>query len=305
MFRTIVIPKTYFVMKNNIITLIALTISAFAAKAQDFQGMAVYESKTGMGDFKMEGAQITPEMQKMIQERMRKAMEKTFILRFDKTASTYEEEEKLDAPGADNAGMRMMASFTGAGGKHYKSVKDRTFAIEKEVFGKEFLITDTLPKINWKIENESKKIGNYTCYKATAVVPASKSDFRNYRLKKEDKKEDKKPAEEMKTNFMDQVEMPKEVTVTAWYAPEIPINQGPEKYWGLPGLILEVSDGRTMILCSKVVLNTKEKSEIKAPKKGEKVTQAEFDEIVQKKMEEMREMYRSQGRDNMRFRVGN
>lgn len=292
-------------MKKTIITFIAIITATLAAQAQDFQGMAVYESKTSTSDFKMEGAQITPEMQKMIQERMRKAMEKTFILKFDKTASTYEEEEKLDAPGADNVGMKMMASFTGAGGKQYKNVKDKTIVSEKEVFSKEFLITDTLPKINWKMENESKKIGNYTCYKATAVIPASKSDFRNFRLKKEEKKDDKKPAEDKKTNFMDQVEMPKDVTVTAWYAPEIPINQGPEKYWGLPGLILEVTDGRTMILCSKVVLNTKEKSEIKAPKKGEKVTQAQFDEIVQKKMEEMREMYKTQGRDNIRFRMGN
>ncbi len=42
---------------------------------------------------------ITPEMQKQIEERMRKMFEKTFILNFDKTASIYKEEEKLDAPG--------------------------------------------------------------------------------------------------------------------------------------------------------------------------------------------------------------
>ena len=160
------------------------------------------------------------------------------------------------------------------------------------------------------MENESKKIGEYTCYKATAQLPASKSDFRNLRLKKDDKaktddtkKEEPKKADDKTTNFMDQVEMAKDVTITAWYSPEIPVNQGPENYWGLPGLILEVSDGRTTILCSKVVLNTKEKAEIKAPKKGEKVTQAKFDEIVSKKMEEMQQMYRTQGRGNQ-IRIG-
>lgn len=55
--------------------------------------------------------------------------------------------------------------------------------------------------------------------------------------------------------------------MTAWYTPEIPVNQGPENYWGLPGLILEINDGTTTILCSKIVLNAKEKVEIKPSKK--------------------------------------
>ena len=94
---------------------------------------------------------------------------------------------------------------------------------------------------------------------------------------------------------MDQIEVPKEVVVTAWYTPEIPVNQGPEGYWGLPGLILEVNDGKTVILCSKIVLNPKEKVEIKAVSKGKVVSQKEFDEIMIKKMEEFRDMNQSRG----------
>jgi GLPGLI family protein len=101
----------------------------------------------------------------------------------------------------------------------------------------------------------------------------------------------------------DQGEMPTETVITAWYAPEIPVNQGPESYWGLPGLILEVNDGRTTILCSKIVLNPKEKAKIEAPSKGKVVTQAEYDETVMKKMEEMREMG-SQGGRGMQIRMG-
>ena len=84
--------------------------------------------------------------------------------------------------------------------------------------------------------------------------------------------------------------MPKEVVVTAWYTPEIPVNQGPENYWGLPGLILEINDGSTTILCSKVVLNAKDKVDIKPSKKGKVVTQKDYDDTVVKKMEEFREM---------------
>ena len=291
-------------MKKIIIASIFL-ISGLV-KAQDFQGMAVYESKTSTADF-MKGMgsnrEMTPEMQKQIQERMKKMFERTFVLNFDKTASIYKEEEKLDAPGQQGGGGRMMMSMMGGGGAHYKNAKSKQYVVDKEFFGKEFLIKDSLPKYDWKLEGESKQIGNYTCFKATAIVKVSESDFRNFRFRNNNKaKEDEKKAAPVKdstkakkTNFTDDWEMPKENTITAWYCPEIPVNQGPENYWGLPGLILEVNDGKTIILCSKLVLNSKEKVEIKAASKGKVVTQKEYDEIVKNKMEEMREMNSGQG----------
>jgi len=285
----------------------------FTSNAQkDFQGMAVYESKTSTADFtsRMQGnKEITPEMQKMIEERMKKAFEKTFILNFDKSASIYKEEEKLDTPGQSQGGFRMMNSFMGGGGTYYKNIKDKTYAVDKEFMGKEFLVKDSLPKLAWKMEGETRVIGGYNCFKATAVKPVSQSDFRNMRFKKEDKKDGGKKEEtakadekEKKTNFMDAIDMPKEITITAWYTPEIPVSQGPEGYWGLPGLILEVNDGKTTVLCSKVVLNAKDKVEIKAPNNGKVVTQKEYDETVMKKLEEMSEM--NQGRGGMQIRMG-
>ena len=289
---------------KKLLSIAIVLCSVFSMNAQDFQGIAIYESKTSTSDFKGNfggNREITPEMQKNIEERMRKMMEKTFVLNFDKTASIYKEEEKLDAPGQNGGGMRMMSSMMGGGGTTYKNVKEKTYAVDKEFMGKEFLVKDSLPKLDWKMESETKQIGGYTCYKATAVKPVSQSDFRNFRAKKEEPKKDEK---EKTTNLMDSFEMPKEVTITAWYAPEIPINQGPENYWGLPGLILEVSDGKTVILCSKVVLNAKEKVAIKAPTKGKVISQKEYDETVTKKMEEMREQFKNGGgRPN--FRMGN
>ncbi len=299
-------------MKKIIIASI-LMISGLL-NAQNFQGMAVYESKTSTADF-MKGMsgnrEITPEMQKQIEERMKKMFEKTFILNFDKSASIYKEEEKLDAPGQQGGG-RIMMSMMGGGGTFYKNAKEKQYIVDKEFFGKEFLIKDSLPKYDWKLEGESKQIGNYTCFKATAVVKVSESDFRNFRFRNNNAKEGDKKTEAVKdtakakkTNFTDDWELPKENTITAWYCPEIPINQGPENYWGLPGLILEVNDGKTVILCSKIVLNSKDKVEIKPVSKGKVVTQKEFDETVKKKMEEMREMNSGPGGGNrMQFRMG-
>ena len=291
-------------MHKSLFTVAFLLIGIFSVSAQkEFQGLAVYESKTSTSDMteRMKGNKdITPDMQKMIEERMKGMFEKTFVLNFDRSASIYKEEEKLDAPG-QNGGMRMMASMMGGGGTYYKNVKDKTYSIDKEFMGKEFLIKDALPQLEWKMESETKVVGGYTCYKATAVKPVDASDFRNFRPKKDDKDEAKKEEKEKTTNFMDEFELPKEITVTAWYTPEIPVNQGPDSYWGLPGLILEVSDGKTVILCSKVVMNTKEKAEIKAPKVGKEVTQKEYDEIVTEKMKELQEMRGGTGGRGGRF----
>ncbi|MGL2986990.1 GLPGLI family protein [Flavobacterium sp. RSSA_27] len=298
-------------MYKIILLLTALVLTSIGLKAQEFQGMAVYESKTSTADFKtrMEGNKnMTPEMMKNIEERMKKMFEKTFILNFDKTASIYKEEEKLETPGqGGGGGMRMMMSFSGGGGTYYKNVKDKTYTVDKEFMGKEFLVKDTLTHMKWKMEGETRVIGGYTCYKATAVVPINKSDFRNFRPKvdkktKEGTDKDKKEAStEKKSSIMDMIEMPKEQTITAWYTPEIPVNQGPEGYWGLPGLILEVNDGRTVILCSKVVLNPKEKAAIKPATNGKVVTQKVFDETMLQKMEEMREMNRGRGGNGGQF----
>lgn len=304
-------------MKKTILLFFFALVYTNSFAQKDFQGMAVYESKTSTADFKarFEGNKsITPDMQKMMEERMKKMFEKTFVLNFDKSASIYKEEEKLDAPGQGGGG-RMMASFMGGGGTYFKNVKEKQYTVDKEVFGKEFLIKDSLPNLKWVLSDESKKIGDYTCFKATAVKEASKTDFRNFRRKKEepkketeegkvDEKATSEKKEEKKTNFFAEIDMPKEVTVTAWYCPEIPVNQGPDEYWGLPGLIMEVNDGKTVIMCSKLVLNVKDKIEIKAPTGGDKVTQKEYDDIMIKKMKEMSEMGGGPGsRGGMQMRM--
>ena len=76
--------------------------------------------------------------------------------------------------------------------------------------------------------------------------------------------------------------------IEAWYCPEIPVSHGPSEYWGLPGLILEVSAGNNVMLCNKIILNPAEKIEIKAPKKGIQITKSGYQELIQNKMVEFR-----------------
>jgi GLPGLI family protein len=273
-------------------------VCAFAVSAQDFQGIAVYESKTNFdmdissGDGKP--SEVDAELHKALSEQLKKAMEKTYTLHFDKSAAIYEEQQKLEDPAAVAVGG-ISVNISGGGGKQYQNLKEKKSLLETEAFGKEFLVSDSLKKWEWKLGSESKKIGNYTCYKATAVYKAKEPlPFPDEEAPKKDK-----AVNLLETKTVDK-------TVTAWYTPEIPVGHGPGEYWGLPGLILEVNDDRTTILCSKLTLNPKEKFVIKAPKKGEKVTKAKFEEIMEKKEKEMMEMYNNDrpGTNTKVIRIG-
>ncbi len=276
--------------------------------AQDFQGKATYFSKTTV-DLNLDGRQISEAQKQRIKERVKNFSEQTYELTFDKTTSLYEQEEKLEAPSASQdrarGGFRMFAA--GADGKYYKNVQDQQYLNQIELFGKQFLIKDSLNQWEWELGSETKKIGNYTCYKATAVTQPDSTSFERLRRMarrgrgRQGQQQERDSTSTAKDSTRNNVLFagfgePQEITITAWYTPEIPISQGPGPYWGLPGLILEVNNGRTALLCSKIVLNTADKEEIKAPSKGKEVTQAEYDEILQKKMEEMSERFRAGNR---------
>lgn len=252
-----------------------LLIITSSLSAQSFQGKAIYESKTTV---KMDfgGRNIPEDRKKMMLERMKKAGEKTFALSFNQVESIYKEEVKLEQPsgGAGRGGMRfgMMSS---SGEDYYKNVKEGTYSVKNDLFGKIFLVKDSLPKLEWKMGSESKKIGNYTAFKATALQQVKRPNMSAIFNRNQDS-----TAKEF---------IEKEIEIVAWYSPDIPVNQGPASYWGLPGLILEVNDDVTTILCSQIVMNPKEKIDIKAPSKGKEVSQTEYDDISRKKMKEMRE----------------
>ncbi len=290
---------------KKILTLLSLCFSIVVV-AQDFSGQAVYKTKTNV-DTDFGGREMTEQMRKQVMEMMKSALEKTYILNFNKVESTYKEEEKLATPGAGGGMMMMMGNFTA--GAQYKNTKENVFLQEQEFFGKEFLISDTLPKLEWKLVNESKQIGQYVAFKATAIKKLGDTDWQSMRRRNRDGDDEKKEGETEKDsteiNLMDEVEIPKEIEIVAWYTPQIPVSQGPGEFYGLPGLILEVQADRTSILCSKIVLNPKEAKEIERPTKGQKVSQEEYQKIVKEKVEEMQEMYGGQRRGQGRgFRIG-
>lgn len=272
-------------MKRTIMLLIITLITGLMS-AQDFQGKAVYKTSRKL-DIQLDSTQVNSEQHQMMMEMLKKQFQKTYILSFNKEASIYKEDKELEAP--QPAGVQVMVINTGGADVLYKNIKENRYTNQSESFSKLFLIQDTLEAHDWELTNEKKFIGEYECYKATKIreMEVVRGGISINGDKDLDAESDQAP--EMK-----------EVTVTAWYTPQIPVNNGPGNYHGLPGLILEVNDGTTTMVCSKLVLNPEKELNIEEPTKGKKVNQEEYDAIMDKKLQEMQERMKSNWNENRR-----
>jgi GLPGLI family protein len=271
---------------------ISLIVSMFFCSSllsQDLKGIATYKTQRKM-EVALDSTRMDDAMRSQVMAMLKKQFEKEFELEFTAAESMYKEVEKLDTPGTGASFVQMQVVSSGdAGDILYKNLDENRFTSQNEVFSKQFLIQDPIEKQEWKLEKETKNIGEYTCFKATYTRMA------NVVNSVRSSGDDSEAAEERE----------EEIIVTAWYTPQIPIGNGPSRYGGLPGLILEISDGQETILCNKIILNPKKGVAIKEPREGKKVNQDEFDIIMEKKMKEMNERYENNngGEDGERIEI--
>ena len=268
---------------------LSITLVVSRVNAQDFQGLASYKSQRKV-DIKLDSTQVNSEMHQQMLEMLKKQFEKTYNLSFNREESVYKEEEALAPP--QPTGMQVVVAIAGGSDILYKNTKDQRYTNQNDLFGKIFLIKDKLKPIEWKLESETKNIGEYTCFKATTTREREKRTGGISINKEKDLNAENEKAPEMET-----------ITITAWYTPQIPVSTGPGNYHGLPGLILEVNDGTETVVCNKIVLNPKDEIDISEPKKGKEVSKAEFDEIMDKKMKEMEDRYNSERKDGNEIEI--
>ncbi len=81
---------------------------------------------------------------------------------------------------------------------------NQTSQSQKNVLSTDFVLSDSVPKIKWRITNETREIAGFTCRRANALILDS-------------------------------------VYVVAFYTDEIVAKSGPEAFAGLPGMILGVA----------------------------------------------------------------
>ena len=132
----------------------------------------------------------------------------------------------------------------------YKDTRKKQLITQEIFLDRPFIVTEDLVPLHWELDNEEKNILNYPCKKAT--------------------------LSENKKN------------ITAWYCPNIPINDGPESYWGLPGLILQIEDGGRTITFQGIDMNSSDVDKtISVPDKGEKMSREKFNELREKKLKDI------------------
>lgn len=274
--------KAFFIKMSSLVLIFLLSVGFTSSEpVDDFQGKAYYFSKSRLelGNW---GSRLSEAQKKQIEARLKNRLEKVYILTFNKEESYFYEDEKLDAiSGATDSWGKNFAR-----GEQYKNVKSNTQIQEQEFYGKRFLVKDQLQPIEWNMSGESKQIGKYMCFKATASIPTDELSWYSFSwgdLRNGESQNNAEPAGDPSEEVKNMTE------VEAWYTLQIPVQHGPSEYWGLPGLILEVSAGDTTMLCSKIIMNPDEKTTIEAPEKGKVVTKKEYKTIITEKMREFRD----------------
>lgn len=270
-------------MKNlskKIMLAIGLLMAGFmTVQSQNFEGTAIYQSSRSGSPLTFKAEGITPEMQKQLASQISKQFQKEYELNFNLTEAHWKEVESLDGQEIKASAGGMEISINTNTGATYINTSENLYLKESDVMGKPFLIKDELEMRDWELTSETKKIGEYTAQKA---IYQRISESKSFSFGAD--------VEENASTKMDTT------IIEAWYTPEIPVSQGPNGYWGLPGLILELSDGNMSYLCTKVTLNPKDKVKIKKPSKGKVVTQEELTEIRDEQMEEMMKRSKNSGR---------
>jgi GLPGLI family protein len=152
---------------------------------------------------------------------------------------------------------------------------------QKEFAAKQYLVTDSVRKLNWKLTGETKNILGHTCQQATATRLSKRSMI------------------SMDNGVMTKKEVPDTSNIIVWFTPAIPVPAGPDYEGQLPGLILQVDINGNSTYKAIEISQKADVAAIKEPKKGKKVTADEFLKERDKTMEEMQR--NNSGRRAMRI----
>lgn len=130
----------------------------------------------------------------------------------------------------------------------YFDFSTKQMTVQKQIVSTNFLISDSITNIEWKLTNENREIAGYNCRKAVGKI------------------------------FGD-------VYVYAFYTDDITISGGPCTINGLPGMILGLTIPRlyTSYIATKVTLDTKNTTEIKPLQAKKTYTTAELKAVITEK----------------------
>ncbi|PIF44688.1 GLPGLI family protein [Chryseobacterium sp. 52] len=251
-------------MNTKILLLLALIFS-FQVFSQEQTIEADYETHVFMDPDMIINkipSQYRSQVDASIREEIKKGISMDYKLLTDGKQSEYQLQPKVNnSQGVDGIILNQLSSQDK--GALIKNLDSLSFLKEVDVMGAKYLIKGKLTITDWKISNETQMVGGYAAIKAEGTANDS-------------------------------------IKVTAWFCPKIPVKDGPDRAFGLPGLILKASytinniDFTTNVV--KIAIR-KQKLKLKKISSGKIVTQREFDEEMKNLEKKMSEMHDSGGVD--------
>jgi GLPGLI family protein len=239
---------------RNLIVILGILVSLAAAQivfAQNTNGVIIYEMKVNLH------RRIPPgqESRKAMIPEFRTTKQQLF---FNVEESLYkpiiedEEEDMTASGGGGGVRIRMMQPND----EVYINPGNTSLISKREFMGKDYLIEDTLKISPWKLGTETKEIQGYVCKMAW---------------------------------YVDERQPDRKQEITAWYTDQLRPMLGPEQFGTLPGAVLavDINNGERVIVARQIEMRELKKSEMKIPSGGQKVTQAEFRNIVDETMKQM------------------
>ncbi len=174
------------------------------------------------------------------------------MLHYSPDASIYlngEKNEEQEVTEEMAGGGTMIIKMDEPDEQVYFDIKNQTVTEQRDFMSRMFLIESLIDSIPWKLTGSRREILGLTCMEAMFIKDTVKT--------------------------------------VAWFTPDIPVSTGPGKYRGLPGLILEVNvnEGKRLITAASATPGDVS-ALLVSPKKGKKVTRAEFNRMVEEKSNE-------------------
>ena len=168
----------------------------------------------------------------------------TFQLNFSKDRSNFFIVDNLEIE--DNS-YKMVKGFSRYQG-FITATKDSIF-IKKEIDNETYILKEKIA-YNWNLTTETKKIGNYSCYKAITNKTT-------------------------KNNIS--------IPIIAWYCPELAYQFGPNGFGNLPGLIVELQIDNVIYGLKSINFDDKT-IKFKEIDLKKIISQDKYDEIIKEKM---------------------
>jgi GLPGLI family protein len=118
-----------------------------------------------------------------------------------------------------------------------------------------YCVADSVKEYEWTLLPDTTRILGFLCYKATCKAAILDTKIRNY---------------------------------IVWYTPEIPIPVGPNRFYGLPGLILSIEEKYYSMLAKSINLNAnrEELKFLKCCTEGKIISTKRYNEILGKQSDD-------------------